>query len=164
MALFTSSIAIMITGLLFLLRFLPQYGHPVSKADSPRLPDARHFSGLVLGTGGLLAIFVFYVGQYGIWAYLDRMGAAAGLQPETIGEALSLATIIGVMGALSAAVLSARYGRLLPIAVGSGISICAMGLLLDGFGFYRYVHGHLHLQFHLQFYPAVPDGLRCQHR
>ena len=132
-------IAIMITGLLFLLRFLPQYGHPVSKADSPRLPDARHFSGLVLGTGGLLAIFVFYVGQYGIWAYLDRMGAAAGLQQETIGEALSLATIIGVMGALSAAVLSARYGRLLPIAVGSGISICAMGLLLDGFGFYRYV-------------------------
>lgn len=133
-------IAVLIVGLQFLLRFLPQQRAPVSAGEPVQNSRYERSPYLLLwATAGLLSIFIFYVGQYGVWAYLDRVGSGIGLTPESIGKALSLATVIGIAGALGAAVLHVRFGRLLPVALGSVVSISSMFFLLGDFSYGQYV-------------------------
>ena len=120
--------------LMFMLRFLPNQGRSVASNKAN-----NHQPLLVWAIAGLLSIFVYYVGQYGVWAYIDRIGSAIGLAPEDIGEALGLATIIGIGGSLGAAILSTRYGRLLPISIGVIISILSMTILLDDFNAFQFL-------------------------
>ncbi|NQY88401.1 MAG: MFS transporter [Colwellia sp.] len=126
-------VAILIFVLLFLLRFLPQHGKAseVSKNEffNDNLAQPKFVS--LFAYFGLVAIFVFYVGQYGIWTYLERMAVDAQIIGETIGKMLALATVTGVFGALSAAFLSAKYGRVLPILSGGTLSMIAMLILLS---------------------------------
>ena len=114
--------------LMFMLRFLPN-----QRPKKPKNEESNHQPLMVWSIAGLLSIFVYYIGQYGVWAYIDRIGSAIGLTPENIGESLGLATIIGIGGSLGAAILSTKFGRLLPIAFGVTISIVSMGILLNDF-------------------------------
>lgn len=125
-------VALLIFALLFLLRFLPQGGRLTEDVKSSQLSGDNERLGLasIFAYCGLLAIFVYYVGQYGVWAYLERMAFDSALASDTIGEILSMATIIGILGALSAAILSARYGRILPIGFGVLLSVVSMVMLL----------------------------------
>lgn len=123
-------VALLIFALLFLLRFLPQAGRPTEDDKSSQLSNDRPGIARIFAYCGLLAIFVYYVGQYGVWAYLERMAFESALANDTIGEILSLATIVGILGALSAAMLSARYGRFLPIGFGILLSLFSMRMLL----------------------------------
>ena len=121
-------IGTLIVGLLFLLRFLPEQRDVAVVAK--RSGEGGQSTGILLwACAGLLAIFVFYLGQYGIWAYLERIGADSGLSPQGIGRTLSVAAIMGIGGALAAALLSARCGRIWPISLGTVISILSMFLL-----------------------------------
>jgi predicted MFS family arabinose efflux permease len=65
---------------------------------------------LVLG-----AILVFYVALSGLWTYVERIGTAAGLSPERIGDDLTIASLCGVAGCATAAVVGAKLGRKLPL-------------------------------------------------
>lgn len=123
--------------MLLLLRFLPQHGKRLSveTVNSDFVSGScgitkTHNRRYLLTAFGLTALFVFYVGQYGVWAYLERIGGNSHLTPLMIGKALSVATIVGILGALTAAVFGNRYGRFLPVLLGVTISIVAMLLLL----------------------------------
>lgn len=120
--------------LVFMLRFLPNRRPKQLKTES-----LNHQPLLIWAVAGLLAIFVYYVGQYGVWAYIDRIGSAIGLTSENIGNSLGLATIIGIGGSLGAAILSTRFGRLLPITIGVIISILSMTILLDDFNAFQFL-------------------------
>lgn len=120
--------------LMFMLRFLPNHGREASRNE-----EKNHQPLLLWAVAGLLSIFVYYVGQYGVWAYIDRIGSAIGLAPENIGEALGIATIIGIGGSLGAAILSTRFGRLLPITCGVIISIFSMTILLGDFNEFQFL-------------------------
>ena len=120
---------------MFMLRFLPNQGRSVASNK------ANNHQPLLIWAGSGLALNFLstMLGQYGVWAYIDRIGSAIGLAPEDIGEALGLATIIGIGGSLGAAILSTRYGRLLPISIGVIISILSMTILLDDFNAFQFL-------------------------
>ena len=131
-------IATLIVGLLFLLRFLPERRDVA--IDAKRSGEGGQSMGVrIWACAGLLAIFVFYLGQYGIWAYLERIGADSGLSPHGIGRTLSVAAIMGIGGALAAALLSARWGRIWPISLGTAVSMLSMFLLSGELDASRYL-------------------------
>jgi predicted MFS family arabinose efflux permease len=66
---------------------------------------------------GLIASFLFFANIFGFWAYIERMGQAAGLTTETIGWALGMSQFAAILGAGSAALAGDRYGRALPLIV-----------------------------------------------
>lgn len=79
----------------------------------------------------LLTLVVFSIGLGSIWAFLERMGASAGFAMADIGKALAVSGFIGGLGALSAAVLGQRFGRLLPLSVGVAAQLGVCWLLSD---------------------------------
>ena len=67
---------------------------------------------------GLTALLFFYIGIGGVWAYVERIGNQANLDPSFVGYVLSGASVIGVAGAALATWMSTRFGRLLPSCLG----------------------------------------------
>jgi len=80
---------------------------------------------------GLVASFLFFANIFGFWTYIERMGQASGLAPETIGWALGLSQFAAIMGAGVAAFAGDRYGRTLPLLV-SLVGLMATLWLLRG--------------------------------
>jgi len=65
-------------------------------------------AGTVLGAGA----------EQSLWAFSERLGLAAGVQPQWTGAVLSLATLAGLAGAALAAGIGTRYGRVRTMVVG----------------------------------------------
>ena len=82
------------------------------------------------GLAGSAAIFV---GQAAVWAFIERMGSAAGLSPGTIGVALGSSVFAGLAGALVASWLADRKGRRLPMALAMTGEIVCLYFLFGGF-------------------------------
>ena len=79
----------------------------------------------------LLACFIFNLGIMAVWAYLERMGHAAGLQGPFIGKTLALSLVGALFGALLAAAVEDRFGRVLPLIITVVVQAVAL-LLLTG--------------------------------
>lgn len=75
---------------------------------------------------GIVGIFFFECGLMSPFAYIDRLGVAAGFNIGQTSLSLSAATVGGLIGGLSAATLSARFGRVLPIVIGNTILMLAL--------------------------------------
>jgi predicted MFS family arabinose efflux permease len=78
---------------------------------------------------GLATVFCYFLAQGNVWAYLERVGAAASLSPETVGGALALSSLSGIGGACVAAVINTRFGRAWPLTISALVSIGAVALL-----------------------------------
>ncbi len=76
---------------------------------------SNHASATPLLYLGLFGGFVYYLAVFGFWGFIERMGQQAGLDPQTIGNALGVSQIAAIIGALLAAVAAQRFGRTLPI-------------------------------------------------
>lgn len=127
-------VAALLIGFLPLLRYLPR-----SRVQGgPWTPTVIATPGNLQLGSGLLAIFVYYVGQYGVWVYLDRIGAHLGFAPQPIAETLSFASFVGIAGSGGAVVFDRRFGRILPITVGCGLSVLSMVLLMFSHGLAQY--------------------------
>lgn len=101
---------------------------PVIGANAWRLPAAL-----------LLGLVLFSIGLGSIWAFLERMGASAGFAMADIGKALAACGFVGGLGALTAAVLDQRVGRLPPLVVGIVGQLGVCWLLSDGINWPVYV-------------------------
>ena len=80
---------------------------------------------------GVAAVLVWFTGYSGVYAFIERIGVNGGLSGHQIGLVLSLTIITGISGAMSAAWLGDRIGKLVPHfigAAGTGLTI----LLLSG--------------------------------
>jgi predicted MFS family arabinose efflux permease len=78
---------------------------------------------------GLAGVFAYFTAQGGVWAYLDRIGAAHHIEAANIGMALALSAIAGLLGALLASWLDVRYGRLRPLfcaALGTTVALLTL--------------------------------------
>lgn len=64
-----------------------------------------------------LSLFCLTIVQGGVWTYLERIGNAAGLSPDYIGNALAMTQVASLAGSLLTSLLSTRFGRLLPISL-----------------------------------------------
>ena len=61
---------------------------------------------------------------------VERLGADSGFSAQEIGNALTIAVLIGLAGALLGAVLSVRFGRLLPILISGAAHLVCFFLLI----------------------------------
>lgn len=108
-----------------LARWLPA-GAPTSSAATPT-SSGIHWR---LAIGGLLGVFLYFLAQGAVWSYFGEIGAASGVRPALIGQALAISSIAGIGGALLAVLASTRFNRGLPLVVSAGVSIASFVLLL----------------------------------
>jgi hypothetical protein len=83
----------------------------------------------------LLAMLLLFAATGGVWTYLERIGAAAGLAPPEIGSALGASGIAGVLGPSVTLRLSRRQQRIAPIVIFMALLMAAQLLLMRPVGF-----------------------------
>lgn len=107
----------------------------------PRLTAgaAGHAAGAHGGAGGgaipglaflaLAAMLTWCTGLGAIWAFVQLIGETAGIESIRVGQALGLSTLIGTSGALIAAWLAGRAGRLIPVTIALLVQVLMISLL-----------------------------------
>ncbi|HKJ18806.1 MAG TPA: YbfB/YjiJ family MFS transporter [Xanthomonadales bacterium] len=122
-----------------MIPFIPQQGrNPVvtvlkkqglEDSDQESQGRALQPGGMTPGVMALVACFIFNMGIMMVWAYLERMGNAAGLPGDYIGRTLGLSLLAALVGALLAAGFETRFGRVMPLLVTLGVQAIALVLL-----------------------------------
>ncbi len=82
-----------------------------------------------LAVAGLVGAFLYFIAQGAVWSYFERLGAASGIDPNTIGEAMGLSSFAGVGGAFLAVLLVSRCGRRWPLIASGILSVVSFWLL-----------------------------------
>ncbi len=77
----------------------------------------------------LVAIALFWAHQNALYAYMERIGSAAGLSAQFIGFTLGLANLTGFVGATLVAWLGTRFGRLWPLLILTTVQVVCVWLL-----------------------------------
>lgn len=77
----------------------------------------------------LAANYVYFVGQGGVWSFLERLGLQNQLPIDAIAAALSASLMAGVAGGFSAGWLDVKLGRMAPIILAIGCAISALVIL-----------------------------------
>ena len=86
----------------------------------------------ILGSVTLIGIFIYLVATAAVYTFTVPLGERSGLSTTEIGYALTLGSVLGVIGAGLAAWLNVRKGRFLPITVFSfAVSILAFVLCIN---------------------------------
>ena len=77
--------------------------------------------------GAVLMVPVVLVAtlEFSMWSNIERLGVRLALSGQSIGLILSAGTVFGLLGGFAAAVLGARYGRLLPLLTGFTLQMTA---------------------------------------
>lgn len=78
----------------------------------------------------MLAVLSFYISLSAVWTFIGSIAAAAGLSPVNSGQVLAAATLFGIVGAGSAAFISARRRGDGLIWLGYGLLIAGIALLI----------------------------------
>lgn len=86
----------------------------------------------------LLAMFTYFFAQGVIWAYLFLIGLNAGVAEQEVANGLMLSQFFGIGGALLAASVGRRLGRVLPLALGILGGSLVLGWLYGGFTAFAY--------------------------
>jgi len=124
-------------------------GRNAAGPGSPNLP-------LVLG--GVAALLVWFTGYSGVYAFVERIGTSGGLSGTQIGAVLSLTIVTGMTGALAAAWLGDRFGRLLPHFIGAAGTALTLMLLYGEPGLLRFSAAIVCLTLSLNFWLAYMLG------
>jgi predicted MFS family arabinose efflux permease len=69
----------------------------------------------------MLGLVLFFVAQASLFSFIERLAVDSGFSAQEIGNALTVAVLIGLGGAVLGATMATRFGRLLPILI-SGIA------------------------------------------
>jgi predicted MFS family arabinose efflux permease len=112
-----------------------------SSARHPE-PTAGRIRLATLTSGAALALTaqaVYFVAPGAAWGYLERIGQTFGLTLAQVGTALGLSTFAGMAGALLVVLVGTRVRRWPAMLIGSGISMLALVLLLEGSGLPRFL-------------------------
>ena len=123
--------------LLTLVRY-PSEGAPRA-VPAPGSGAAPSFTGLIWI--GLIASLLFFSNIFGFWTYIERIGAAAGLDTATIGSALAFSQFAAIVGAGAAALASDRFGRVAPLALALVGQLVVLWLLVGQFTPFTYYLG-----------------------
>ena len=88
-------------------------------------PSTRQSAG-AFAPLALFSILIFYIALSGVWTYVERIGAAAGLPATRIGDDLTLASMCGIAGCISATLVGSRFGRRGPAITGYALMIVSI--------------------------------------
>ena len=107
---------------------------------------------------GIGAVLVWFTGYSGIYAFIERIGVEGGLTGHQIGLVLSLTILTGLAGALGAAWMGDRFGKIKPHLIGAIGAIVTVVLLLDGPELIRYSFAIVCLTLSINFWLAYMLG------
>lgn len=116
---------------LFFVKHMPVEGHEDFHGGG------RHVSPRMIGLA-LCAMFSYFLAQGIAWAYLFLIGTSGGLAEQAVANGLTISQFLGIAGALTAAALAGRFGRVLPLSIGIGAGIVSLGVLFGEFSFFLY--------------------------
>jgi len=88
---------------------------------------------------GLFAQGAYFLAPAAAWSYLERIGQSFSLTLDSIGQALSIASLTGIAGPLLVVALGVRAPRMTSMTLGTGLSVAAMALLMSGTGFVQFL-------------------------
>ena len=114
---------------IWFLRFIPDYGYQVAITSGVKDQESKPDVMLLPVIIALIANLIYFIGQGGVWAYLERIGIADGLAIKQVAAGLSTSLILGVIGALTASFLNVRWGRALPLGLAIVAAILSVILL-----------------------------------
>lgn len=105
--------AVFILLMVPLIFMLPQY------RPAPDGPES-HRRGFPVGAAIAIAVIVglFSAREAALWAFSQPIGVRTGLSNQQVGTVLGITGALGILGAVTAAVLGTRYGRMKPMIVG----------------------------------------------
>ena len=115
--------AIAIVTLLF-VRWIPEKSMKQVITESA----GRTFPSLV-PLIGLLVLACWYLCIGSFWAFAERIGDEAGLGLQSIGTALSVSTLAGLLGCIAATILSDRFGRVWPFIFSLSLQLAVFVML-----------------------------------
>ena len=114
--------ALFCIGVLF-SRWLPE-------ADrKQRTETAWRWGTVMRPLASLTALFLFFTGTAGVWAFIERYGASANFSPHFIGTSLSIAMVSGGVGSLVPATIGSRYGRIKPMCIAGLVMLAVIWLV-----------------------------------
>ncbi len=89
----------------------------------------------------LAAMFVYFLAQGTVWAYLFMIGLAGGLFEQEVANALMLSQFAGIAGALTATFCGDRFGRIIPLSAGILAGLLSLTVLHGSMSFLVYAAG-----------------------
>ncbi len=95
------------------VRYMPRTGETVAQVER----DAVDL-GVPLKGSALLAMFVYFLAQGVVWAYLFLIGVHAGLTEQQVANGLMISQFAGIAGAFGAVLLAHGTHRALWLAIG----------------------------------------------
>lgn len=104
---------------------------PSDAANSQNQLSKMGFSWLIAIICLVLANYVYFIGQGGVWSFLERLGMQRQFSINEISNILSLSLIAGVLGGISASVLDLKLGRIFPLLMSIVLAIVSMVMLLE---------------------------------
>lgn len=78
---------------------------------------------------GLLGVALYYTGQTGVWAFVERIGNSRAFDPDFIGVVASGSLILSGLGAWAADLTGDKLGNFKPLIIGIVVFIIAMIIL-----------------------------------
>jgi predicted MFS family arabinose efflux permease len=116
-----------------LIRYLPVSGeeHLQVEGDAVNLPRGLRL--LAIAT-----MFSYFLAQGVVWAYLFLIGLGGGVDEQGVANGLTLSQFLGIAGALVAAVVGARFGRLAPLSLGLLAGTVPLAFLFGQFSALQY--------------------------
>lgn len=102
-----------------------------ARGDAP--PTPRPFVVLAIG-----AVLTFYLAIGSVWTFASRAAAEAGLDPQTTGNVLAIASVMGIAGAALASCAGGRLARRAMLAAGYALlaaSLVALAAMRDTGGY-----------------------------
>ncbi|MBM7048412.1 MFS transporter [Rhizobium lusitanum] len=103
-------------------------GFDTTRPDAARgaaIPQSQSISIAILAIAGVLA---FYIAIGGVWTFASAAATNAGLNDADTGKVLSVATIMGIVGALIASFIGSRVERKAMLI--AGYAILAVSLIV----------------------------------
>ena len=106
------------------VRNVPTEGEERKDADAAAVTLGWGLRGMAL-----VAMFTYFLATFGVWVFMSLIGKNAGLDDQTVGNAMMLTQFAGIGGALIVISLGKRVGRALPLAIALIGSVGALYLL-----------------------------------
>jgi len=109
------------------LPLTPHFDAPTIEPAAQRAAPTR---AVLLPAVAMIAVFGFYVGLGGAWAFMSVIAARSGLQPLPVADTIAVASLLGIVGALLATFLGGRTARGRFLLVGYALLFASILLLL----------------------------------
>lgn len=110
---------------LMFIRFIPVSGQEHFQPDENTVDLS-----ILLKSFAIAAMFVYFVAQGVVWAYLFLIGTTGGATEQEVANGLTLSQFFGIAGALLAAIAGIRFAPINSLSVGILGSVISLLFLL----------------------------------